>query len=480
MEKQETNSDLKKSSPDTIRVNRDHVVEVMKAVEKVHKEEMLAFGYAETGKTVRVNDLTFFESVDDAKQFAAHKANNGIEYRVLPVEAFEIKMRDLLFLNPDLVNNSQVLELGFKEIEHLQYELNFTRSANMLEFDMSNRNWKEMDPAALSIYLNDLKSMYEDSDRGKIQVIDMLNHYWPDILKEKKELLFLNQLNNYTMNEKNFDYLKDNIKYMGFGEKQHEALEANLKEGKDSFQLTFTADINKKPFEAVLQFRKSDTSDMYFLNSYHATLERSNGEKKDQTFYLNKGKGVTAKEAYNLLEGRPVFKELTNKQNEPYKAWIQLDFENKDKHQNHEVKQFHENYGYDLKAAVGKFAVKDLDGGDNEKKLMHSLEKGNIQSVTIEKAGAEVKMFIEANPQYKTVTLYDEGFRRVQKEDLAQYQSTKQLNGKEVKQSAGQEQKEVKEDQKQGKQVGKKNKDEKDNSLLPKKRNRQKKGLGLK
>lgn len=282
------------------------------------------------------------------------------------------------------------------------------------------------------------------------------------------------------MNEKNLDYLKDNLKYLGFGEKQHEALEASLKEGKESFQLTFNADVNKKPFEAVLQFRKSDTSDMYFLNSYHATLERSNGEKKDQTFYLNKGKGVTAKEAYNLLEGRPVFKELTNKQNEPYKAWIQLDFENKDKHNNHEVKQFHENYGYDLKAAVSKYAVKELDGGDNKKKLLHSLEKGNIQSVNIEKDGTAVKMFIEANPQYKTVTLYDEHLKRVQKEDLLQYQSVQQLNGKEVKQTAGQEQKEVKEDLKQGKQVGKKNKDEKEDSLLPKKRNREKKGLGLK
>ena len=124
--------------------------------------------------------------------------------------------------------------------------------------------------------------------------------------------------------------------------------------------------------------------------------------------------------------------------------------------------------------------MKELDGGDNEKKLLHSLEKGNIQSVSIEKAGAEVKMFIEANPQYKTVTIYDEQFKRVQKEDLMQYQSAQNLDGKEIKQSAGQEQKEVKEDLKQGKPVGKKNKDDKDDSLLPKKRNRQKKGLGLK
>ncbi len=273
------------------------------------------------------------------------------------------------------------------------------------------------------------------------------------------------------MNEKNFGYLKDNIKYMGFGEKQNEALEQHLKEGKESFQLTFNAEINKKPFEAVLQFRKSDNSDMYFFNSYHASLERSNGEKVEQSFYMNKGKGVTAKEAYNLLEGRAVHKELTNKEGEPYKAWIQLDFENKDKHDNNKVDQYHENYGYDLKAAVGKYAVAELDGAEKEKTLLQSLQKGNIQSVTIEMDGASHKMFMEANPQYKTVTLYDVQMKRVQKESLSQYRSVAPSANKDVKQEQQQE-------VKQGHEV-KKNKEQKDDSLLPKKRTRQKKGLGL-
>jgi hypothetical protein len=66
-----------------------------------------------------------------------------------------------------------------------------------------------------------------------------------------------------------------------------------------------------------LQFRKSDNSDMYFFNSYEASLQRSNSERVNQTFYLNKGKGVTTKEAFNLLDGRAVHKELTNRDNVP-------------------------------------------------------------------------------------------------------------------------------------------------------------------
>ena len=249
------------------------------------------------------------------------------------------------------------------------------------------------------------------------------------------------------MNEKNFEYLKDNIKYMGFGENLSEQLENNLKQGKDEFNLNFKTEVNKKPFEASLHFRKSDNTDMYFFNSYHASLKKNNGDNVDQTFYLNKGKGVTAKEAYNMLEGRSVFKELSNKDNVPYKAWMQIDFGNKDKHNNHEVKQFHENYGFDVKAAVSKFPVAELNDPEKEKALMQSLQKGNIQSVTIEKDGASHKMFMEANPQYKTVNLYDGQMKRVMKEGLEQYKSVGQSQGQEVKQEKKME---VKEEIKKG------------------------------
>ena len=243
------------------------------------------------------------------------------------------------------------------------------------------------------------------------------------------------------MNTENLDYLQNNVKYMGFGDKQNEELANHLKEGKESFQMVYKVDINKKPFEATLNFRKSDSSDMYFFNNYNASLEKTNGEKVEQQFYLNKGKGITAKEAYNLLEGRAVYKELTNKAGEPYKAWVQLDFEKKDKNENFEVKQFHENFGFNLKAAVAKYALAELDGGEKEKALIQSLQKGNIQSIAIEKDGGTHKMFVEANPQYKSVHLYDGQMKRVQKEAIGQYQSEKQGNGEDIKQAVAKDNK---------------------------------------
>lgn len=247
---------------------------------------------------------------------------------------------------------------------------------------------------------------------------------------EAQQSLFNSQLKTNVMNNENFQYLSDNLKYMGFGENLKPELEKNLNEGKGEFQLHYKAEINKKPFEVTMNFRKSDSTDMYFFNNYHASLERNNGEKAEQTFYLNKGKGVTGKEAFNLLDGRAVHKDLVTKEGLPYKAWIQLDFENKDKNNNFEVKQYHENYGYDLKAAVEKFAVAELKDPEKEKALMQSLHKGNVQSITIEKDGNSHKMFMEADPQYKKVNLYDSNMKLVAKESLEQYKAGIDKGGK--------------------------------------------------
>lgn len=245
-----------------------------------------------------------------------------------------------------------------------------------------------------------------------------------DVLKQtgaNRDLI--NQKTN-EMTQENLQYLKDNLKYLGFGEKLYPQLEKELKAGDPSFQLKLETEINDKAFVAVLNFRKSNDTDRYFFNSYHATLQRKDGEITDQAFYVNKGKGVTGKEAFNLLDGRSVFKELPKKDGTTYNAWVQLDFDKKDKRNNHEVTQFHENYGYNLREAVGKYAVKDLEYPDQEAALLKSLQKGNIQSVTIEKDGTASKMFLEANPQYKSINLYDANFRRIPKESLEQYQST--------------------------------------------------------
>lgn len=127
------------------------------------------------------------------------------------------------------------------------------------------------------------------------------------------------------MNKSNVEYLQRNLKYLGFGTALNEVLEEKIAEGKDEFEITSSAQFDNKhslkdknnPKDIInyqLNFIKSSITDNFFLNSYNASLEKGRpGKKLDpirQTFYVNRGNDVTAKEAYNLLNGRSILKKM--------------------------------------------------------------------------------------------------------------------------------------------------------------------------
>jgi len=216
------------------------------------------------------------------------------------------------------------------------------------------------------------------------------------------------------MNEKNFEYLKDQVKYTGFGEAIENDLKEKLKLQSDSFTLRHDAFYGNDRAAAELNFKKSDNSNMYFFNSYKLELQKdTSNEVLQQTFYVNKGSTITMKEAYNLMDGRAVNKDLTNKEGNHYAAWIQIDFKNVDNAGNFKLKQYHQNYGFDLENALSKHPIKELETPKYKEDLINSLKKGNLQSVTFLKDGVEQKHFIEANPQFKAITVYDSKMQRV-------------------------------------------------------------------
>lgn len=242
------------------------------------------------------------------------------------------------------------------------------------------------------------------------------------------------------MNEKNFEYLSDQIKYTGFGEGHTEKLRENLLAQAPSFTLVHQNQYGNDKVQATLQFRKSDQSDMYFFNSYKVELDKENAKNTmEQTFYINKGSNITMKEAYNLMEGRAVNKDLTSREGEAYNAWVQLDFKETDNSGNFKQNHFHQNYGYDLEQALAKHPIKELENPEQKVDLLNSLEKGNRQAVQFVKDGQEVRHFVEANPQFKSINVYDANQQR-----LNSRQGQEQEQGQRSSQSSSQGKKEQK------------------------------------
>jgi len=215
------------------------------------------------------------------------------------------------------------------------------------------------------------------------------------------------------MNDQNVKFLEDSLFNLGFGDKLNEQLKTNMKENQTEFQLDFSNEQKVPGTEALdkiqyqLHFKRAKDMDMYFFNSYTAKLTDETNQSKEQLFYVNKSRGVTSKEAYNLLSGRAVNKNLINKEGEKYNAWIQLDFSNKDKYDNHMTRVFHEKYQFGLNEGLAQLPIKGKETGLSDS-LLNSLHKGNLTPVTFVKDDKEFKRFVAANPQYKNIDVYDE------------------------------------------------------------------------
>ncbi len=243
-----------------------------------------------------------------------------------------------------------------------------------------------------------------------------------------------------TMNEKNYDYLSKQLRNTGFGEELNELLKEKMQKQEAQFTLTFQKDYGKDQTVSTLHFKKSEESDMYFYNRFSLMLQsEKHPDAIKQTFYVNpKADNTTLKEAYNLMSGRAIHKEMTNKEGEKYNAWLQIDFKETDANGNYKMKQFHQNYGYDLKAVLSSYPINELQSEQNKQRLMESLERGNRQSVTMDLGGKEVKVYIEASPQFKSLNLYDADMKRVTRQTLSEKNSEEQSQKQNLKQTSKQ------------------------------------------
>ena len=96
------------------------------------------------------------------------------------------------------------------------------------------------------------------------------------------------------MNDKNYDYLRDQVMYTGFGEGLANELKEKMESQAPTFTLNYSATYGNDTANATLNFKKSEQSDMYFFNSYKVDLQKDNGkEALEQTFYINRGSNIT-------------------------------------------------------------------------------------------------------------------------------------------------------------------------------------------
>ena len=221
--------------------------------------------------------------------------------------------------------------------------------------------------------------------------------------------------------EQVLSYLKNQMMYLGFGQDKnlHNQLEKGIEETKngEKFQISTPYDKVQEGNTAnfTINFHKSSENAVY-LNSFKAVLKDGNtGEERTHLFGVN---NFTAKEAINLLEGRAVKTQFTNKETQQKNdVFVRLKMnEPKNEFGNYQMQMFSKNYGINTADIVNKSQL--VFSGENAEKIkdfvIKSLEKGNIVNVRFKDDNNE-EMSGKAifNPQYKTINLYDEQMNRV-------------------------------------------------------------------
>lgn len=262
------------------------------------------------------------------------------------------------------------------------------------------------------------------------------------------------------MDEKAMGFNESQLKRTGFAEAFTPELKAKMEQGVPLIQHEFKKNYDGDQVTANLHLKKSATSDYYFLNKFDLQLQKDGRtDSVKQTYYITSRKVAgngeengeqkakqdikyTLKEGYNLLDGRPVYKNLVSKEGNEYEAWNKLNFKKKLDNGNFEMKQYTKNYGFDLENVLSKYPIKELANEQYKQSLIDSLHRGNLQKATfVGNDGSEEKLYISPNITLGALNVYDQNKERIPTEQLVEKQYIGKELAEQLKQRVSQQQK---------------------------------------
>jgi hypothetical protein len=206
--------------------------------------------------------------------------------------------------------------------------------------------------------------------------------------------------------------LRDLLKSFGLGIDTAIADEINRRifNGQSSFCLDTDTLLGESVHLKIrLMFAKSPENEEYFLHAYRVTHHLPDDPTNDRTqsFDMTIGMPINLKEAFNLLQGRAVFKEIAPPKDEKYFAWVQLNFQEKEPNGNYKVAKFRSYRGFDLGPILSRYPILELKDEGRKKEIILGLKSGDRKKVTFEKpTGKPQEKFIEFNPMHKSINIY--------------------------------------------------------------------------
>lgn len=224
------------------------------------------------------------------------------------------------------------------------------------------------------------------------------------------------------MVQDNYEFLKNQVKFTGFGEGLDNLLKNKMEKGETQFTLNHKLEYGNDKLDATLHFSKSQKSDLYFFNKYELGVKKSGEDTEMKQSFLVSPKHTTftVKEAHNLMSGRAVNKDMAALQKvsegdttrykptgNRYNAWVELDFNDADQHGNFKLKTYADKDKLDVAKVLDGQPIKELQSEDTKKWLIDALQKGNRYEVTITENGTDRKVSLQADPKNVAIRQFD-------------------------------------------------------------------------
>lgn len=237
------------------------------------------------------------------------------------------------------------------------------------------------------------------------------------------------------MNEKNFEYLKKLLENLGFGTKLNGVLQQAMEKGFNTFTLGLNnaylseeakilGTAHKDIVKYRLNFAQSKSSDSVFLNDYQAHLFKPlEISPRSHAFDLERDHRVTAIQAYRLLSGFSIEKDVflarkegiepNDAQAERKKVWLKINLDVLDAYEQHPLRKFYPEYGYDLAAAIDKYPFTNLSSGGIREMALQDLSKGKLFKSEMRLFDQVFPVYVAANPQSRSLEIYDKELNRI-------------------------------------------------------------------
>lgn len=207
------------------------------------------------------------------------------------------------------------------------------------------------------------------------------------------------------MSTENLDFLNNALKYLGFGENSllNSSLEERIAEGAPGFELyTDNSFDGETLLSAKLFFRRGKDlhTERYFFNKYEAILQYPGKPEKDVTkmFYIERScRGVTFKQAFNLLQGRYIQRRIVDQNKDTHDRWFHLEPKVKDRDGYLYLREIKQQF--DLEKALDKYPIRETSFPEARDRICSSLRRGNLVPVTfVHESGKVEGRLLYANP----------------------------------------------------------------------------------